>query len=103
MTGGSGCSSGDGNACASSSRSFGAADAGRAAHAEHRIERPASDGLFEILDHDLHVDVLAGEVAVHQRLVFALGDDPFEQGVAGTVDGREFRGVRGRTSRRPLL
>ena len=74
---------------------FGAADAGRPAHTEHRIERPAGDCLFEILDHDFHVDVLAREVAVHQRLVFALGDDSFEQGVAGPADGRELCGVRG--------
>ena len=35
------------------------------------------------------VDVLAGEVALHQRLVLALGDDPLDQLVAGLRDGRQ--------------
>ena len=39
------------------------------------------------------LDLLAAEVAVHQGLVLALGDDPLDQLVAGLVDRRQVLGV----------
>lgn len=50
---------------------------------EDRVEGAACDGAFQIVDECLDVDVRAVEVAVHQGLVLALGDDPFDEPVAG--------------------
>src|SRR3712207_8542622 len=47
------------------------AHAGLGAHRDHRVEVAAGDGLLQVFDEDLRVDLLAAEVAVHQGLVFA--------------------------------
>ncbi len=56
---------------------------------QHRVERAPRDRGLEVVDEHLEVDVLAAEVAVHQRLVLGLRDDPLDQGVAGGVDERQ--------------
>ncbi len=61
---------------------FEGADAGGAAHGDHREERPARDGLLQILDQHRLVDLLAAEVALHQCLVLGLLDDSLDQGAA---------------------
>ena len=43
------------------------------------MEVPARDGLLEVGREGLEVELVAGEVAVEQRLVLALGDDRLEQ------------------------
>ena len=61
-------------------------DAGAGACGDHREERAAGDRLLEILDQHLFVDLLAAEVALHQRLVFGLLDDSLDQCAAGLLD-----------------
>ena len=75
---------------------------------QHRVEGAAGDGLLQVRDQRLDVDLLAAEVAVHQGLVLALGDDPLDQPVAGLLDQRQLVRVgsaspsaRPRSSRRP--
>ena len=55
------------------------ADPLRRGHDEHRVEAAARDGLLQILDEHLGVDLFPGQVPVHQGLVFALGDDALDQ------------------------
>ena len=69
---------------------FHGAHAGAAAHRDHREERAVGDGLLEVGDQDGLVDGLATEVALHQRLVLRLLDDPLDQAAAVLA---EFRGV----------
>ncbi len=47
------------------------------------MEGAPGDGPFQIGDQGRDVDVLTAEVAVHQGLVLALGDDPLDQPVPG--------------------
>ncbi len=62
------------------------ADAGGAAHRDHREERRPGDRLLEVLDQHRLVDLLAAEVALHQRLVLGLLDDSLDQGAAQFLD-----------------
>ncbi len=55
---------------------------------EDGVEGAACDGTFEVVDECPDVDGGAAEVAVHQGLVLALGDDPLDQPVAGVGQGR---------------
>ena len=75
------------------------AEPGRRRGREDRVERAARDRGLEVVDQHLEVDVLAAEVAVHQRLVLGLRDDPLDQRVAGGVDERQVLGVRARARR----
>ena len=61
---------------------------------DHRVERAAGDGHLQVGDQGVVVDVLAGEVAVHEGLVLALGDDPLDEPGAGVLDQLEVRGLR---------
>ena len=56
---------------------FQRSDAGAAAHRDHREEGAAGHRLLQILDQ--LVDLFAAEVALHQRLVLGLLDDPLDQ------------------------
>lgn len=56
---------------------------GRRGRREDGVEGAPGDGPFQIGDEGGDVDVLAAEVAVHQGLVLALGDDPLDQPVPG--------------------
>ncbi len=58
---------------------LGQAHAGRRAHRQHRVERAARHGRLQVRDQRRLVDLLAVEVALHERLVLALGDDPLDQ------------------------
>ena len=87
---------------------LGHAEAGAGAGREHGIEAAARDRGLEVVDQHLDVDVLAVEVAVHQRLVLGLRDDRLDQGVAVLGDQRQVLGVgialdaaAARSSRRP--
>lgn len=51
------------------------------------MEGAAGHGAFEVIDECPDVDARPAEVAVHQGLVLALGDDPFDQPVAGIRQG----------------
>ena len=53
---------------------------------QHGVEDTARDGPLQVLDERLDVDLLAAEIAVHEGLVLALGDDPLDQPVAGLLD-----------------
>ena len=53
---------------------------------EHGVEAAPRDGLLQVLDQALDVDLLAGQVGVHQGLVFALLDDRLDQRAAGLLD-----------------
>src|SRR4030095_1998212 len=65
------------------------ADAGLRAHRDDRVEVAARDRLLQVLDDHVGLDRLAGQVPVHEGLVLALGDDAFEQFVAGLLDRRQ--------------
>ncbi|CAM5630208.1 hypothetical protein SBADM41S_05065 [Streptomyces badius] len=56
---------------------------GRGGGREDGVEGAPGDGAFQIGGQGRDADVLAVEVAVHQGLVLALGDDPLDQPVAG--------------------
>lgn len=60
---------------------------GRGRRGEDGVEGAPGDGPFEVGDQRLDVDVLAVEIAVHQGLVLALGDDPLDQPVPGRPQG----------------
>jgi hypothetical protein len=55
------------------------ADAGGGVDRHHRVERAARDRPFQVLDEQLRVDVLAADVALHQRLVLGLLDDALDE------------------------
>ena len=61
---------------------LGAADAGHRADRYDGVEARVGDGLLEVLGEGVVGDLLAAEVAVHQRLVLGLLDDPLDQGTA---------------------
>ena len=78
---------------------FGQADPGGGADGDDRVEAAARDGGLQVRDQGRLGDLLAGEVAVHQGLVLAFGDDaldqlvarlghPVEVGRIGLADGR---------------
>lgn len=58
------------------------------------VEGAPGDRPLQVVDQGLDVDVLAAEVAVHEALVLALGDDPLDQPGAGAVDQGQLGGVR---------
>lgn len=57
------------------------------------MEGAARDRSFKVLDEGLEVEFLAAEVAVHEGLVLALGDDPLDEPVAGLRQPGLLRGV----------
>ncbi|CAM5706327.1 hypothetical protein SGLAM104S_06270 [Streptomyces glaucescens] len=57
---------------------------------QHREERAPGHGPLQVIDQRLQVDLLAAQIAVHEGLVLALGDDPLDQPVAGLLDQREL-------------
>ena len=61
--------------------------------AQHGMERAPGDRLLQVVDEHLGVEVLAAEVAVHEGLVLALGDDPFDERVARLLDVGQLPGV----------
>jgi hypothetical protein len=64
---------------------------------------PACHRLLQVFDEHRLLDLLTGEVALHERLVLALGDDRLDELVAGLLDdGRCSDRDRGR-GRVPLL
>ncbi len=71
------------------------ADPGAAAHRDHREERRARDGLFEIVDQHGLIDLLAAEVPLHQCLVLGLLDDSLDQAAPHHLDRLAIRGVIG--------
>ena len=90
-TSGSGCSGGDGKPLVATSSSSSGADTGAAADRDDREERAAGDRPLEVLDQHLLVDLLAAEVALHQRLVLGLLDDALDQRAAQLLDlGRAY-------------
>lgn len=69
----------------------------RGSRGEDRVEGAACDGSLQVVEEGRDVDPVAGEVAVHQGLVLALGDDPLDepvtcllQGAALSVGGRSL-------------
>ena len=56
---------------------------------QHGVEVAARHGQLEVGDDHLLVDLLAGQVAVEQGLVLALGDDRLEQLAAEALDQRQ--------------
>ena len=65
---------------------FERADAGGAAHRDHREERTPRDRLLQVVDQHRLIDLLAAEVTLHQRLVLGLLDDSLDQGAAQFLD-----------------
>ena len=49
------------------------------------MERAARDGRLQVVDQRGELDVLALEVALHERLVLGLLDDPLDEGGAGVL------------------
>jgi hypothetical protein len=70
------------------------AEPGRRADREHRVQRPGDDRPLQVGDQARGVELLAGEVAVQQRLVLAPRDDRLQQGRAAVRGVRRIR--RGR-------
>ena len=62
------------------------ADVVRRGRGEDRVEAAARDGLLQVLDEALDLDLLTGEVGVHEGLVFALLDDRLDQRAACFLD-----------------
>ena len=64
---------------------------------DDRVERAARDGRLQVVDERGDLDVLALEVALHERLVLGLLDDPLDEGGAGVLGavGRLPRGGLG--------
>lgn len=58
------------------------------------MEGAAGHRPLQVVDEGLEVDLLAAEVAVHEALVLALGDDPLDQPGAGVGDEGQLGGVR---------
>ena len=78
------------------------ADAGGRADRDHRVERAAGDRGLQVVDQGGDLEVLAAEVAVHERLVLGLLDDALDQrsaGVLGAAAAPARRGS-GRAARR---
>jgi hypothetical protein len=65
------------------------ADAGLRADRDDRVEVAPGDRLLQVRDQHVRPDRLAAEVAVHQRLVLALRDDPLDQLVPVLLDRRQ--------------
>ena len=80
--GGSSRSAGDGKARVSTSSSSASPRPVSAEVATTGIKGPAGHRRLQIADQDLRSDFLAAEIPVHQRLVLALRDDPFDQRAA---------------------
>ncbi len=57
------------------------------------MEGGTRDGLLQVRDQGAGVEGLAADVAVHEVLVLALGDDALDQPLAGLVDQRDPVGV----------
>lgn len=57
---------------------------------QHGVEGAPGDRRLQIPDEGLDVDLLAAEVAVHQGLVLALGDDGLDEAGAGRLDLRQL-------------
>ena len=93
VTAGIGCSSGAGNACVISSSSSSQADAEQRGDRDHRVEAASGDRLFQVIDQNLLIDHLAGQVPVHQAFVFALLDDRLDQRAAGLGQPVQVAGV----------
>ncbi len=62
------------------------ADPGYRAHRKHGVQAALGHPFFQVGDQRGLVDRLAVEVPVHQRLVFALGDDGFDELAPRLVD-----------------
>ncbi len=73
------------------------ADPLRRGDGQHRVEAAARDGLLQVFDEYLGVDLFPGQVPVHQALVFALGDDALDQ-----LTAQFFHPVLVRARRRAL-
>jgi hypothetical protein len=69
---------------------LGDADTGQRCDGEDRVEVPAGDGRLEIRDQVGDDELVPGQVAVHQGLVLALGDDPLDQLAAEPVGLRDL-------------
>ena len=83
VTGGTACSSGDGNAWVMTSSSSASAEPGRRRRrGSTGIERALATAVSRSSMSTSEVDVLAAEVAVHQGLVLGLGDDPLDERAA---------------------
>ena len=78
-TSGGVCSGGDGKPRTIRSSSSVQPTPVAGADRHHREERRARDGLLQVGDQHVLLDLLAAEVAVHQRLVLGLLDDPLDQ------------------------
>jgi MoxR-like ATPase len=59
------------------------ADAGRRADRDDRVEVALGDRLLQVGHQGVGRDLLAAQVAVHEGLVLALGDDALDQRVSG--------------------
>ncbi len=79
VTDGSGCSSGDGKAWVITSSSSARPMPRWRGHRQHRVEAAPGDRLLQVLDQHLRVDLLTGQVPLHEGLVFALLDDALDQ------------------------
>ncbi len=67
---------------------------GRRSRRQHRVEGAAGHGPLQVLHQRLDVQVFTGEIAVHQGLVLALGDDPLDEPGPGRRDQRQVLGIR---------
>ena len=94
VTGGSGCSEGEGKACGHHFEQFLHADPLRGGRDQHRVEAAERDGLLQVFDEHLGVDLFPGQVPVHQALVFALLDDALDQLTAQFLHPALVRGRR---------
>ena len=65
---------------------LGQPDALRGGSRQHRVERAPGDGGLQVVDQDLGVDLLTGQVPVHEGLVLALLDDRLDERGAGLLD-----------------
>ena len=69
---------------------FRQADAGLGGRGDHRVEGTLGDGRLQVADEDFRRDFLASEVPVHQRLILAFGDDPFDERAPRRLCGGAF-------------
>lgn len=58
------------------------------------MEGAARDRPLQVVDEGLQVDLLAAQVAVHEGLVLALGDDPLDESGTGVGDEGQLGGIR---------
>ncbi len=73
---------------------LGQSDAQWAGHRQHRVEAAPGHRLLQVLDEHLGVDVLTGQVPVHEALVLALLDDPLDQRTAQFLDAAGLLRIR---------